>query len=87
VVQPQKADIATTAATRTGTGEETQASTETALHETAFHHHRAEVVMPTETETAMGTALPATIAGAEVAAVTLGKIKIRAWEGHRARRL
>jgi hypothetical protein len=73
-------------ATRTGTGEETRASIETALHEPTFRHHLAEVVMPTETATAMDTALPATIAEAEVAAVALGMIEIRAWEDHRARR-
>jgi hypothetical protein len=68
VVQPQKADIATTEATRTGTGEETRASIETVLHGTAFHHHLAEAAMPTETETAKITALQATMVEAEVTA-------------------
>jgi hypothetical protein len=86
VVQPQTADIVTTEATRTGTGEETRASAGTVLHETAFRHHLAEAVTPTETETAMDTALPAMIAEAEAAAAALGMRDIRAWEDRRARR-
>jgi hypothetical protein len=80
------ADTAATETTSTGTGEETRASTEIALHVIAFHHHLAEAAMPTETETTKITALRATIAEAEVAAVALAMTEIRAWGHRRARR-
>jgi hypothetical protein len=88
--QLQKADTTTTAATKTGIGEETRASTEIVLHETVSHHHLAEAAMPTETETAKATALQAMTVEAKVAvAVAVAALvmtEIRVWGDHRARR-
>ena len=84
--QLRKADTATTAATKTGIGEETRASTEIVLHETVSHHHLAEAAMPTETETAKATALQAMTVEAKVAVAALVMTEIRVWGDHRARR-
>lgn len=88
-LQLQKADTATTAATKTGIGEETRASTEIVLHETVSHHHLAEAATPTETETAKATALQAMTVAAKVAVAVAALVmtEIRVWGDHRARRL
>ena len=85
-LQLQKADTATTAATKTGIGEETRASTKVVLHETVSHHHLAEAAMPTETETAKATALQAMTVAVVVAVAALVMAEIRVWGDHRARR-
>jgi hypothetical protein len=84
--QLRKADIATTAATKPGIGEETRASTEIVLHETVSRHHRTEAAIPTETETAKATAPQAMTVEAKVAVAAPGMTEIRAWGDHRARR-